>query len=120
MKILKCYIAGALNSDACGYIRNLHKMIGYAEQVRLLGLSVYVPGLDFLLGLVHGNYQYEDYFNNSSPWLLSSDCVFLVPGWEMSIGTFKEIEMARESGIPTFSSIDELKAWVTSKYENEG
>ena len=48
----RIYIAGPLNDDAVGYIKNLHNMIQTAEAVRMLGCSVYVPGLDFMQGLV--------------------------------------------------------------------
>ena len=108
----KVYIAGALNSDAVGYIKNMHRMIEWADVVRREGYSVYVPCDDFLMGLVIGNYEYKDYFDNGQPWLEVSDAVFLVPGWENSKGTLKEIETAKELGIPVFESLDELNTWT--------
>lgn len=104
----RVYIAGKLNSDACGYITNMHKMIIGAEKVRKLGFAVFVPGLDFLQGLVFGNWEYPDYFNNSQPWLDAADAVFLVPGWETSSGAKREIERAIENNIPVFSDLDLL------------
>jgi len=44
----RVYVAGKLNSDACGYIKNVHRMIIWAEKVRKAGFAVFVPGLDFL------------------------------------------------------------------------
>jgi hypothetical protein len=102
MKKLKVYIAGKLNADAVGYIKNCHRMIKTAREIRRLGHSVYVPCIDFLEGLVDGNFEYEDYFDNSQAWLLSSDAVFLTPGWETSEGTKREMELADSNNIPIF------------------
>ena len=106
----KIYVAGALNSDAVGYIRNLHKMISYANILRKKGYAVFVPGLDFLMGLLDGNFDYQDYFDNSQPWLDVSDIMFVCPGWESSAGTLKEIEFAKKIGIPVvYNDIDLLR-----------
>lgn len=102
------YVAGALNSDAVGYIQNMHRMIKFARDVRRLGYSVYVPCNDFLEGLVDGHFDYEDYFDNSQPILLRCDAVALTPGWENSKGTQREIALAKEKGIPVFETIEEL------------
>jgi len=106
--IKKVYVAGKLNSDACGYIKNVHRMIIWGEKIRKLGFAVFVPGLDFLQGIVFGNWDYPDYFNNSQPWLIASDAVFLVPGWETSEGTKKEIERAKKHNIPVFADLELL------------
>ena len=101
----RIYIAGKLNDDACGYIKNMHRMITWGDRVRKAGFAVYIPGLDFLQGLVFGNYEYADYFDNSQPWLDASDGIFLVPGWEKSMGTKREIERAKQQEIPVFTDI---------------
>jgi len=105
----KCYVAGKLNADAVGYIRNMHHMIKTAKKLRTFGASVYVPCNDFLEGLVDGDFGYEDYFNNSQPWLLASDFVFVCTGWETSEGTKKEIDLAKANHIPVFFDFDTLK-----------
>lgn len=104
----RIYVAGKLNDDACGYIKNMHRMIKCAREIRRAGFSVYVPGNDFLEGLVDGNFNYEEYFYNSQPWLAASDAVFLTPGWEASEGTKREIEYAKKLGIPVFADLDLL------------
>ena len=110
---MKCYVAGKLNDDAVGYIRNMHRMIKVARQLRELDISVYVPCNDFLERLVVGNFSYEDYFKNSQPWLKVSDFVFVCEGWEKSTGTQKEITLARSIGIPVFFDIETLKYALT-------
>ena len=107
----RVYIAGKLNDDACGYIQNLHRMIAAAELVRKAGFAVFVPGIDFLQGIVAGNLGYADYFENSQAWLEVSEAVFLTPGWETSQGTAKEILRATGLGIPVFEDIEKLKQY---------
>lgn len=105
----RVYIAGKLSADAPHYIQNLHAMFEWANEVRKIGFSVFVPGLDFLMGLQFGNWEYPDYFNNSQEWLKVADFVFVCPGYEQSKGTRREIQLAHTCGIPVFYSIDELK-----------
>lgn len=104
--MLKIYIAGKLNGMACDYNKNLHNMIVWSEKVRRLGYAVFVPALDFLVGVVIGDLDYLDYFNNSQPWLAASDAMFVTPGWESSKGTAKEIEYAKSLGIPVFFDLE--------------
>jgi len=104
----RVYIAGKLNGDAVSYIQNMHRMIIWAEKIRYLGYAVYIPCLDFLSGVVHGNWTYEQYFIMNQPWLDVCDAVFLVPGWETSEGTKKEIARAAQRNIPVFESMIEL------------
>lgn len=104
----RIYVAGKLNDDACGYIKNVHRMIIWAEKVRKLGFAVFVPGLDFLQGVVFGDWNYQDYFDNSQSWLDVADAIFLVPGWEVSSGTKREIERANQRNIPVYFDLDLL------------
>jgi hypothetical protein len=111
MKKYKIYIAGKLNAMACEYIQNIHKMILMAEEVRLAGFAVYTPAIDFLAGVVCGKHKYNDYFDNSQPFLECCDAVFLVPGWLKSEGTKKEIKKARKLCIPIFEDLDAMKRY---------
>lgn len=105
------YIAGALNSDAVGYIKNFHNMLVMAESVRREGFAVFVPALDFMMGVMWGDYEYADYFDNSQPILDRCDAVFVVPGWENSSGTKKEISSAIMQNIPVFFELAHLREW---------
>lgn len=107
----RIYIAGKLNDMACDYIKNIHNMVVWSESVRKKGFAVFVPGIDFLQGVVFGDWEYDDYFDNSQPWLAASDAMFVTPGWEKSIGTKREIELAESLGIPVFYSVDDLVMW---------
>jgi hypothetical protein len=116
MDKVKVYIAGKLNDMACDYIKNFHRMIKTAREVRRAGFAVYVPCNDFLEGLVDGAFEYPEYFDNSQPWLKSSEAVFLVPGWESSNGTKREIETAKKNQIPVFDNLDEMVLHFKSIY----
>lgn len=98
----KIYIAGKLSDNECKYIKNVHKMIKNAEKVRKEGFAVFIPGIDLLAGIVIGNWNYNDYFNNSQPWLKISDGMYVGSNWRKSNGTIREIKNAIEWKIPTF------------------
>ena len=106
MGLIKVYVAGPLNGpDASSYIENLSKMLKVARDIRRLGFAVFVPGQDFLLGLIDGNFDYSDYFHNGIEWLRVSDFLFVI---NLSPGVKKEIKVAKKLGIPIVRSIDEL------------
>jgi hypothetical protein len=111
----KIYVAGKLNADAVGYIHNMHKMIKTAGELKAAGYAVFVPALDILMGLQLGWVDYEQYFGNSQPWLSVSDAVFLVPGWETSPGTAKEITLAKSLDIPVFDNVVEMDIYFIGK-----
>jgi hypothetical protein len=115
----KVYVAGKLNADAVGYIKNCHRMIKVARKARNAGYAVYVPCNDFLEGLVDGNFEYEEYFNNSQPWLEASDAILLVPGWETSSGTQKELATAIYNSIPAFLNIESMDKWFKNEDNSE-
>jgi hypothetical protein len=111
MEKKRIYVAGKLNDDAVGYIKNMHRMIKTAKQLRDEGYCVYVPCVDFLEGLVDGTFDYSDYFVNSQPWLDCAHAIFLTPGWEKSSGTKKEIERAETLDIPVFKDVKEMNGY---------
>ena len=107
----KIYIAGKLNAMAVDYLYNVHKMMVTAQEVKSAGYSVYVPAIDLLMGIMHGYTKYEEYFDNSQPWIECADAIFLVPGWESSEGTKREIALAEKNGVPIFSDIEKMNEY---------
>lgn len=112
------YVAGALSDDTAGYIQNLHRMIKWENKIRKLGFATFCPGYDFLGGLAAGDWEYKDYFENNQPILERCDAVFLVPKWENSKGTKKEIEKANRLNIPIFNNEFMLREYFFHKQSN--
>ena len=50
----------------------------------------------------------EDYYRYSVDWLKVSDAILLVPGWQVSKGTKKEVEIADKMDIPIYYDIEEI------------
>lgn len=107
MKLI--YIAGKLNDDAPGYVKHIHNMIKFAEEVRQLGYHILTPCNDIITGLIIGTYDYNDYSENNMELLSRCDGMALVPGWETSKGTVAEIKQAEKLGIPIFYTLKDLE-----------
>ena len=102
------YVAGKLNSDAVGYLKNVYVMNQLADQTRRAGFAVANPCLDLIMGLTFGDYGYADYFDNNQEILTRCDAVLCCFNWETSEGTKREIAMAESLDIPVFFSLGEL------------
>ena len=113
----RIYVAGALsgsNSDkerspskvVCDYINNLNRMISIAGLLRRKGYCPYIPGLDFLVGMVWGGFDEEDYRGMSMSFLDVCDAVLVL---SMSSGVQREIDRARKLGIPVYYTIAQLE-----------
>ncbi|MGD8707124.1 MAG: DUF4406 domain-containing protein [Nitrosopumilaceae archaeon] len=106
---IRVYVAGAYS--ACNVLDVL-KNIGKGEK---LSLEVFKAGFcpwhdkDFIIHDPDFEYTVDMFYNYSLAWLEVSDCVLLVPGWENSIGTKKEIEMAKELKLKIYYSLEDLK-----------
>jgi hypothetical protein len=113
------YVAGALRSNIPEYIKNMHRMIKEADKVRRSGFAVIIPCEDLLRGLVCGDYDFEDYFENSYEMLTRCDAVYVIPGWEKSEGTKKEIKKAQSLNIPVYFELNNLITYEKA-YETIG
>lgn len=115
---MRVYIAGALSSKentnrnpskvVTDYIRNLSNMCQKASKLRKQGYYPYVPGMDFLMGIVAGDWEENDYRGIGMAFLEVCDAVLVI---SESWGVQKEIKRAKELGIPVYYSIVELEAY---------
>jgi len=87
---------------SANYILNVRRMIEWGDMVRKLGFAVFVPGIDFLCGVVTGNWDYGVAFANSQPFLARADIMVVCPGWSGSSGTAKEILTATKLCVPIY------------------
>ena len=108
----RIYVAGPYSSDniidTLDYMREGQRM---ATRVLLAGFAPWCPWIDF-----HYQLQLRDdeeltvdnYYEYSITWLVVSDAMLVMPGWQYSKGTLKEIEIARALGIPIYYSFDDM------------
>lgn len=117
--MLKVYIAGQLtrlnkndertpSQVVVDYIKNLNKMCQMAFKLIQYGFAPYVPGLDFLLGVVSGRMEERDYRNIGIEFLKVCDAVLVL---SMSPGVKNELAIARKYNIKIFYSFEKLLAW---------
>lgn len=115
----RIYVAGPLTGMTGDYWRNIRNMLLCAERVREKGYSVYIPGLDVLVGIMFPECDGAAMFENSQPWLDASDAMFLCPGWEKSVGTLRELDRAAQRRIPHYCDIDKLAADVPAEIDDD-
>jgi len=112
---LRVYVAGPLSSKekdnrnpstvVVDYISNVSRMCRVAGILRKAGHYPYVPGMDFLLGVVDGGFDEEDYRGAGMAFLEVCDAVFVLG---MSHGVGLEVERAKELRIPVYYRLKDL------------
>lgn len=101
---MRVYIAGPYSADnVITVLDNIREGMRAATKVMLSGDAPFCPWLDFHFQLMlrpGESLTVKDYYRYSLAWLEVSDKVLVLPGWETSKGTIREIARARELGIP--------------------
>ena len=112
MKYKRVYVAGAYNADnVITVLDNMRKGMRVATVLLQNGLSPFCPWLDyhFQLMLRDGeSLSIDDYYRYSIDWLDVSDCMLVIPGYENSKGTLKEVEFAERKGIPVYYDLEKF------------
>ena len=98
--IKRVYVAGKYNADNVEKVLNNIKR-GTQVCVELLkkGYIPFCPWLDYNFHWF-GDLTIDDYYRYSMGWLEVSDCIYVLRGSDLSVGTQKEIERAKELNIP--------------------
>ena len=116
-KIKRVYVAGRLSPvgdkahPVIEYLGNVKNLIRASLDVWFAGYTPFCPALDyqFWFHLNAGEFITEAMIKRySREWLEVCDAIVLTPGWRQSKGTLKEIEAAKELGIPVFESLTKL------------
>lgn len=112
---MRIYIAGPLSSKevrdrnpskvVTDYLSNIHRMVKAASAVRRKGHSPYVPALDFVLGIIAGDWTEDDYRGISDEFLKVCNAVLVIG---ISWGVEREIMIARELSIPIYFDIEDI------------
>ena len=107
----RVYVAGAYSgNNVIEILQNIGRGEWYSAQIFKLGYSPFVPwhDKDFVIKLWDQELDVDMFYKYSLTWLEVSDIIFLVPGWEKSKGTLKEIEVANKLGIRIVTELDKL------------
>ena len=108
------YVAGAINAPSAGkFLNNLRKGIQLSSKVFLAGYAPFCPFIDFHYNLVMNDTEIasiktDDFYDHSLAWLEKAEAVLVVPGYESSVGTQKELKRADERHIPIFYNLEDL------------
>lgn len=105
--MIRIYLAGPLSLG--DMTRNVRQGIDAAETVLMLGCAPYVPHLSHFWSLVHPH-AYEEWMQLDFAWLAACQAVWRLPG--LSHGTEREVTYAHELGMPVFTELSDLKAWL--------
>jgi hypothetical protein len=108
----RVYVAGAYSaSNVLQVFENMRKGIQLTIQVWQAGYAPFCPWLDYQFNISRHNEDkpnVQNFYDYSMAWLEVSNAVLVVPDSEASVGTQKEIERAKELGIPVFHTMADL------------
>ncbi len=111
----KVYVAGAYSADnVLDVLKNIGRGQYYSAKIFMMGFAPFSPWLDkeFVINNWDKDFTVEMFYNYSMVWLECSDIMFIVPGWENSVGVKEEISRAEELGIPViYEDLDDLLAY---------
>lgn len=95
----RVYVAGPYSADnIMDVLANMRQGIKACARLLRLDYAPFCPWLDFQFELVE-EHPKDQYYAYSLAWLEVSDMLVLLPGWEKSPGTLREVEVARYRGI---------------------
>jgi hypothetical protein len=107
----RIYVAGAYSSNnVVSVLHNIRKGIEASYKVLTMGYAPFCPWLDYQYVLFDSgeHLKLEDFYDYSIAWLDVSDAMLVLPGFENSNGTLKEIVYAEMNNIPIFYDIDDI------------
>lgn len=107
---MKIYVAGKYSdSNIIEVLNNIREGIKMSAKVLKMGHVPFSPWLDYQFQFYEPELKVEDYYNYSLTWLKCCDAMLVLPNYENSKGTLKEIEVAKENNIPIYYSLEDLK-----------
>ena len=102
----RVFIAGPLSNEDCTvYLRNVGRFLAADRELRRHGFAPFNPALDLLVGIAHGDMDYDDYALPNLAWVPVCHAVLLLGS---SPGADREVAVAVGHGIPVAHSIEML------------
>lgn len=105
-KIVKVYIASPYTEGDAA--QNVRLQINFANKLMNEGFYPYTPLLSHFHHMIYER-TYDDWMDHCMVWVDSCDCLLRVGG--NSKGAEKEIEHAKDIGIPIFYNLNDLLTW---------
>lgn len=100
------YVAGPLSGDMQA---NAARAIDVGERLLAAGLVPFIPHLTIAWEARHPHH-YEQWMAWDFEWLRRCDALYRMPG--KSPGADREVDMARQLGIPVFVEAGDVVAWA--------
>ena len=105
------YVAGKYSAiNERGVCRNIEAALLAAVQIAKLGVNPVVPHVSHVAALAQGDYM--EAMRLCYELLAECDGLYLAPGWALSPGACNEKRQAETLGLPVFSDLDAVSAWV--------
>jgi len=102
------YIAGPFTADTDDGIReNIAIANNWSMSAWKRGFAAVCPHMNTANGM--GICDEEVFLKGDISIMLRCDAVLLVPGWERSAGTRKEIDVAKSKAIPVFTTLGAIE-----------
>jgi hypothetical protein len=99
----RIYIAGPISGGTLETLANIRAGLKAAAKAIKQGFAPFIPHLDFQLNLVADEADVltkEEFQANSMAFVDVCEEMWILPGWENSGGTKREMERAKDLGIP--------------------
>jgi hypothetical protein len=120
----RVYVAGSITPKgiqeqnlAVEFLNNISKLNQAAVKIIKAGYAPYSPGIDFQYFLSPGGdtITEQEIKDISIAWLSVSDALLILPGYENSPGTLKEIKIAKELNIFICYNINDVINYLNKK-----
>lgn len=106
-QIRTVYVAGPYSSGAVE--TNVYNAIRAGHRLMDLKLSPFIPHLFFFMNKFRSR-PYENWLQVDLEWVTRADALLRLPG--VSPGADREVERARQCGLPVLLSMEELEAHI--------
>lgn len=111
MIMKRIYVAGPYSADnVIDVLKNIGRGEKACAELFSKGFAPFCPWHDksYVTDNPDSDFTIDQFYQFSIAWLVVSDAVLLVDGWENSKGTLAEVEIASKNGIPVFINTTDL------------